>query len=106
MPKKNKQSSTASGLFSGITGGKDEDDSSVSSVSTMGGANLEPSLKNLAIKSMARKPFFTKYMLICQKDHSRSPSAASFGRNSPRASMEGRPSTADVEVSPFALHKL
>lgn len=35
MPRKNKQSSTASNLLSGITGGADSDGSSLSSVSTM-----------------------------------------------------------------------
>lgn len=39
MPRKNKQSSSTSNLFSSITGGKDDDASSLSSVSTMSTVN-------------------------------------------------------------------
>lgn len=51
MPKKNKQSSTASNLISGITGGgADSDASSVSSVSTMGTMpQVQQSMKNLTV---------------------------------------------------------
>merc|ERR1711939_857784 len=78
MPKKNKQSSTASNLLSGITGrGDDDDASSISSVSTMGTVpQVASSMNTLSVK-----------------DHRRSPSSASFGRNSPRASVDGRPLT-------------
>lgn len=76
MPRKNKTSSRASGLLSGW--GKDDDASSVSSVSTMGTMQTDTasSLKNLTIK-----------------DHRRSGSANSFRTSSPRPSTDGqRPS--------------
>ncbi|ESZ95045.1 PX domain protein [Sclerotinia borealis F-4128] len=79
MPRKNKESSTASNLLSGITGGKDSDASSMSSVSsmgTMGTMGTENGLKNLSVR-----------------DHRHSGSAASFGRSSPRLSTSSpRPS--------------
>jgi hypothetical protein len=50
MPKKNKQSSTASNLLSGIAGGKDDDASSLSSVSTGVTVGVTESLKNLTVK--------------------------------------------------------
>lgn len=51
MPRKNKQSSTASGLMSGIMGGgNDSDASSVSSVSTMGVPQLDGAVKNLTVR--------------------------------------------------------
>lgn len=50
MPRKNKESSTASNLISGITGGKDSDASSLSSVSTMGTMGTENGLKNLSVR--------------------------------------------------------
>lgn len=49
MPRKNKESSTASNLISGITGGKDSDASSLSSISTMG-TGMENGLKNLSVR--------------------------------------------------------
>ncbi|KAH6670476.1 hypothetical protein B0J14DRAFT_97554 [Halenospora varia] len=73
MPRKNKQSSTASNLLSAVKGGGDDDDnSSVSSVSTTG-TMLDKSMNNLSVK-----------------DHRRSGSAVSLGRSSPRPSTEGR----------------
>ncbi|KAH9214537.1 hypothetical protein DL95DRAFT_300483 [Leptodontidium sp. 2 PMI_412] len=78
MPKKNKQSSTASNLLGGLTGrGDDDDASSISSVSTMGTIpQVTSSMNTLSVQ-----------------DHRRSPSSASFGRNSPRVSVDGRPLT-------------
>lgn len=54
MPKKNKQSSTASNLLSGITGrGDDDDASSISSVSTMGTVpQVASSMNTLSVKGM------------------------------------------------------
>jgi hypothetical protein len=49
MPRKNKQSSVASNLMSGVIG-SDDDASSLSSVSTMGALGVEPSLKNLTVQ--------------------------------------------------------
>lgn len=77
MPRKNKQSSTASNLLSAVKGNKDDDDaSSMSSVSTMGTMATDSSMKNLTIK-----------------DHRKSASALSLGRSSPRPSMDERPAT-------------
>src|SRR4051812_31568326 len=79
MPKKNKQSSTASNLISTIKGGDDDDASSMSSVSTMGTmgttgtTGTESSMRNLMVK-----------------DHRKSGSALSLGRSSPRSSVDGR----------------
>ncbi|RDL38586.1 Uncharacterized protein BP5553_02926 [Venustampulla echinocandica] len=70
MPRKNKQSSTASNLLSAAIG-RDEDASSISSVSTTGTGALDGSVKNLSVK-----------------DHRHSLSSNSPGRSSPRASME------------------
>lgn len=51
MPKKNKQSSTASNLLNGITGGGNGDDaSSMSSVSTMGMPEGTSGMKNLVVR--------------------------------------------------------
>lgn len=75
LPRKNKQSTTASGLISSLTGGKDDDASSISSVSTMGNAPSEGSGKNLKVR-----------------DHRRSASSISF-RSSPRTSIDVRNST-------------
>jgi hypothetical protein len=51
MPRKNKQSSTASNLISGVMGGNDDDASSVSSVSTMGTIAAESSMmKSLTVQ--------------------------------------------------------
>lgn len=49
LPKKNRQSSTAHNLVSGVMGGED-DASSLSSVSTMGALGVEPSLKSLTVQ--------------------------------------------------------
>jgi PX domain len=49
MPRKNRQSSTASNLISGVIG-KDDDASSVSSVSTIGALGLEPTIKSLTVQ--------------------------------------------------------
>jgi hypothetical protein len=49
MPRKNKQSSVASNLISGVIE-SDDDASSLSSVSTMGAFGVEPSLKNLTVQ--------------------------------------------------------
>lgn len=84
MPKKNKESSTASNLISGITGGKDSDASSMSSVSTMGNLGATSGMKSLSVR-----------------DHRRSGSAASYGRSSPRASTSSpRPSVDGSLKSP------
>ncbi|TVY48801.1 PX domain-containing protein [Lachnellula occidentalis] len=79
MPRKNKQSSTASNLLSVVTGGGgDDDNSSLSSVSTMGTMKVDSSMNNLSIR-----------------DHRRTPSKSSFGRSSPRPSTDsGRPTPA------------
>ncbi|CZS89166.1 probable membrane coat complex Retromer, subunit VPS5/SNX1, Sorting nexins, and related PX domain-containing proteins [Rhynchosporium graminicola] len=78
MPKKNKQSSTASNLLSGLTGrGDDDDASSISSVSTIGTAPTS-SMNTLSVKDRL---------------HRRTPSAVSLSRKSPRTSVDGRPST-------------
>lgn len=95
MPKKNKQSSTASNLLSGITGGNDSDASSVSSVSTMGTVpGVGQSMKNLTVSG-----------------HRRNLSAATLGRASPRSSMDERPNTPgpasdEVRYRPNILRKL
>jgi hypothetical protein len=49
MPRKNKQSSTASNLMSSVIG-TDDDASSLSSVSTTGAFGVEPSLKSLTVQ--------------------------------------------------------
>jgi hypothetical protein len=49
MPRKNKQSSTASNLISSVIG-TDDDASSLSSVSTTGAFGVEPSLKSLTVQ--------------------------------------------------------
>lgn len=65
LPKKNKSSTKASGLFSGVMGGKDDedDDASISSVSTqMTGLNMagnksgSDSTQNLTVNSMRPQP--------------------------------------------------
>ncbi|RAL62782.1 hypothetical protein DID88_004624 [Monilinia fructigena] len=63
---------------SGITGGKDSDASSMSSVSTMGTTGHENGPKSLSIR-----------------DHRRSGSAASFGRSSPRVSTSSPRTSVD-----------
>lgn len=86
MPKKNKQSSTAINLLTAVTAG-DDDNSSVSSVSTMGGpAILDPNIKGLTLR-----------------DHRRSPSKTSFVTNSPRQSVEGRPPPTPSPAEPIIL---
>lgn len=52
VPRKNKQSSTASQLVSGLTGGKDDDASSVSSQSTMNTGRLDAAVDKLRIRGM------------------------------------------------------
>jgi hypothetical protein len=102
MPKKNKQSSTASNLLRGAMGRDDDDDdiSSVSSVSTMGAvAPVEQGMKNLSVRGGQTYTPLLRYVTDC-KDHRRSASAVSLnlGRASPRPSidkrsMDGRPLT-------------
>ncbi|KAI9052815.1 hypothetical protein LZ554_003088 [Drepanopeziza brunnea f. sp. 'monogermtubi'] len=82
LPRKNKQSSTASNLLNGITGrGGDDDASSISSVSTTGAAPQVASSSNtLSVKD--------------KRLSASSASFGSFGRSSPRASSDtGRPLT-------------
>lgn len=74
LPKKNKQSSTASNLMSSITGKDDDDASSISSVSTMGTMQTDGAAS-------------TRNLL--PRDHRRSASASTLGRASPRPSMDG-----------------
>jgi hypothetical protein len=53
VPRKNKQSSTASNLLGAALGKNDDSDaSSVSSLSTIGTAGLDGSVKNLTVKGM------------------------------------------------------
>lgn len=89
MPRKNKQSSVASNLMSGVIG-SDDDASSLSSVSTMGALGVEPSLKNLTVQ-----------------DHRRSASGTSMGVPSPRSSMDALrsrgASTPKLEVESITL---
>ncbi|EPE36382.1 PX [Glarea lozoyensis ATCC 20868] len=73
LPRKNKQSSTASNLLGAALGKDDDSDaSSVSSLSTVGTAGIDGSMRNLTVK-----------------DHRRSTSGASL-RGSPRASTDGK----------------
>lgn len=86
MPRKNKQNSTTQNIISGMRGkGVDDDASSMSSVSTMGTMGTESSMKNLTVKDKRS-------------------SVLSFGRSSPRPSMDERPPTpgtpAEPEVKP------
>ncbi len=56
MPKKNKQSSTASNLLTGVMGGGDDDASSVSSVSTMGTIpQVGAAMNNLSVQGTLQK---------------------------------------------------
>ncbi|KAE9373124.1 hypothetical protein N431DRAFT_503876 [Stipitochalara longipes BDJ] len=97
MPRKNKQSSTASNLLSAVRGGDDSDASSISSVSTMG---IPP-------------PINTAMNNLSVRDHRRSPSSNSFGgRASPRTSIDSRqnltsspapPATTSDEGKPIIL---
>jgi hypothetical protein len=71
MPKKNRQSSIASNLVSGVVGNED-DVSSLSSVSTMGNMGVEPSMKSLTIQGEKNILFetnllanFTRKTWIC-----------------------------------------
>ncbi|KAH6692326.1 PX domain-containing protein [Plectosphaerella plurivora] len=80
LPKKNKTDTTAgAGLFSGLGGrsSKDDDASSFSSVSTQ--------MTNLAIGGD------TSLQNLTVQDARKASSIRSFGRNSPRASVEGGP---------------
>ncbi len=70
LPKKNKSSFTASGLMSSVTGGSDDDASSVSSVSTMGLHADGGSIKNLIPRGRCDKLFYWK--IILRKDRSSS----------------------------------
>lgn len=97
MPRKNRQSSTATNLMNGIRGKDDDDASSMSSVSTMGTlATTEPLMKNLTVK-----------------DHRKSASALSLGKASPRSSVDGRsdngllptPGTPNLDAQPTILHR-
>ena len=69
MPKKNKQSSTASNLLSAVRGGDDDDNSSVSSVSTMGTMKVDTSMNNLSIRGML-KSILKLHMLISYRSSS------------------------------------
>lgn len=76
LPKKNKQSSTASNLMGSVMGRNNDssDDASISSVSTRGTQGTEASMRNLTVK-----------------DHRRSQSGGmSLGSITPRSSMDGR----------------
>ncbi|KAI9743534.1 MAG: hypothetical protein M1818_002848 [Claussenomyces sp. TS43310] len=76
LPRKNKKSSTASNLISNLAGGRDDDASSISSVSTM--STMMPEGAGAGAGS-----------LKVIRDHRRSVSASSLGRASPRASTDG-----------------
>ncbi|ROT36758.1 succinate flavo protein subunit [Sodiomyces alkalinus F11] len=80
LPKKNKSNTTTSGLFPGVTGGRDDDASSVSSVSTQ--------LTNLGVGENSNSQNLTV------QDHRRPGSISSTGRASPRASFDSRRSPA------------
>lgn len=89
MPRKNRQSSTASNLMSGVIRG-DDDASSLSSVSTMGAFGVEPSMKSLTVqgkKTITYTKTSVVLMLFC-KDHRKSGSGASIGGPSPRSSFD------------------
>jgi hypothetical protein len=92
MPKKNKQSSTASNLLSAVKGGDDSDASSTSSISTMGAPPpIQISMNNLSVRGKSPQFSFLQQKLRTLKDHRRSPSSNSFGgRNSPRSSIDSR----------------
>jgi hypothetical protein len=88
LPKKNKQSSTTSNLINGVMGRDEDDASSMSSVSTMGtvpvSGVVEQKLGNLKVR-----------------DHRRSASALSLGRESPRASTDSlRPKIGSTPGTP------
>lgn len=88
MPKKNKQSSTATNLISAAMG-RDEDASSISSVSTTGTGALDGSIKNLSVQGTVPEQFsLNSCVLIYFEDHRRTLSTSSPGRGSPRPSME------------------
>ncbi len=94
MPRKNKQDSTATNLIYGLTGRVDDDDaSSISSMSTMPPVpQLQTPMNNLTIKGGPQCYNCQKPVLIQSLDHRRNASttAASFGRSSPRPSIETR----------------
>jgi len=92
MPKKNKQSSTASNLLSAVRGGDDSDASSISSVSTMGiPPPINTAMNNLSVRGKSTQFSFLRQKLSNHKDHRRSPSSNSFGgRASPRTSIDSR----------------
>lgn len=66
LPKKNRQSTTASNLISSITGGNDSDASSVSSVSTMGAIQADGggSLRSLVPRGQSCQLLFPELELI------------------------------------------
>jgi hypothetical protein len=92
MPKKNKQSSTASNLLSAVRGGDDSDASSISSISTMGvPPPIQTSMNNLSVRGKPPQFSILQQKLRAIKDHRRSPSSNSFGgRASPRSSIDSR----------------
>jgi hypothetical protein len=78
MPRKNKQSSTTTAIYNGVMGKSDDDESSVSSLSTVGtnyqAQQVQTGLNNLTVK-----------------EHRRNASAnLGVGRSSPRPSIDGR----------------
>ena len=92
MPKKNKQSSTTINLLSPITGGHGDETSSMSSVSTMQ-SDASPAMKNLSVQGKICMKNIRIFIADTSEDHRRSGTAASFGRASPRSSVDGRPLT-------------
>ena len=92
MPKKNKQSSTASNLLSAVKGGDDSDASSISSISTMGVPQpIQTSMNSLSVRGKSTLFSFFQQKFDPSKDHRKSPSVNSFsGRASPRSSIDSR----------------
>jgi hypothetical protein len=92
MPKKNKQSSTASNLLSAVKGGDDSDASSISSISTMGVPQpIQTSMNSLSVRGKSTPFSFFLQKFNPYKDHRKSPSVNSFsGRASPRSSIDSR----------------
>jgi hypothetical protein len=92
MPKKNKQSSTASNLLSAVKGGDDSDASSISSISTMGVPQpIQTSMNSLSVRGKSTLFSFLQQKFDSSKDHRKSPSVNSFsGRASPRSSIDSR----------------
>lgn len=98
LPRKNKQSSTASNLFSGMTGRTGSDASSLSSVSTMATSRMdEPvassaSMRNLTVQGKKCHTDHSREILKKYSDDRRAASANSLGVGtaSPRSSTDGR----------------